>query len=46
VQDDGTVDGNPSYDIELGPALSSDSNYAGFDPTDVLGLINIDDDVL
>jgi hypothetical protein len=44
VQDDGTVDGNPMYDIVLGPAESDDSDYDGYDPDDVIGLVNIDDD--
>jgi len=46
VQDDGTVDGNPMYSIELGMAQSADTNYDGFDPADVTGLLNIDDDAL
>jgi large repetitive protein len=45
VQDDGTVDGNPMYDVVLGAAQSADSDYNGFDPEDVTGLVNIDDDV-
>jgi hypothetical protein len=46
VQDDGTVDGNFMYFIALGLAQSADGNYDGFDPDDVTGLVNIDDDVL
>ena len=45
VQDDGTVDGNPMYDIVLGLAQSADGDYDDFDPEDVRGLVNIDDDV-
>ncbi len=45
-QDDLSVDGDAMYAIEIGPAVSADSNYDGFDPNDVTGLLNIDDDVL
>jgi hypothetical protein len=44
VQDDGTVDGDIMYVIELGLAQSSDTNYDGLDPDDV-DLLNLDDDV-
>lgn len=43
-QDDDDIDGLVAYHIELGPVTSSDSEYSGLDPDDLL-VHNIDNDV-
>ena len=43
VDDDGTIDGSPSYTILLQAAVSNDANYNGYDPVDV-SLSNSDND--
>lgn len=44
VEDDGTVDGDLMYTLQLGPAVSADPDYDGRDPMD-LQLTNDDNDV-
>ncbi len=44
VNDD-VVDGDASYVIELGPAVSDDPDYDGLDPDDVLAVNSDNDDV-
>ena len=41
--DDALLDGSQSYNIILGAATSTDTNYDGIDPLD-LSLLNLDDD--
>jgi len=43
VQDDGTVDGNRAYAIQLGPSVSTDTGYDNKTPMDIM-LTNLDDD--
>lgn len=42
--DDTEADGDAMYSISLALAESDDSDYDGFNPADVTGLLNIDDD--
>ncbi|MCK5688305.1 hypothetical protein KAI87_03490, partial [Myxococcota bacterium] len=41
--DDDDVDGAQTFDIVIAAATSSDTHYAGIDPTDIM-VINLDDD--
>jgi hypothetical protein len=43
VQDDGTVDGDAPYAIQMGPSVSNDAGYDNKTPNDIM-LTNVDDD--
>lgn len=43
VEDDETADGNQPYQIQLGPAVSADVDYKGYDADDV-SAVNVDND--
>ena len=44
VDDGGMPDGDVMYSIGLAVAESNDDDYDGYDPADVTGLVNVDDD--